>query len=93
MLHVLSGGRQLFHCRYSLFAEEHISEKNARCGHTREKKKRPNLGWKDAGKRDDRGGAEREDNTTSRAAWRNHFMDLPCLFTAYREKELTYYVR
>ena len=57
------------------------SEKNAGCGHTREKKKRAatpkrrrerrNLKWKHACKRDMTEAGLKEDNTTNRAEWRN----------------------
>ena len=47
------------------------SAKNARCGNTREKKKRaPNLRWKDACKRDMTQAGLKEDNATNRAEWR-----------------------
>ncbi len=51
-------------------------EKNARCGHTGEKKKskrrrgRPKLRWKDACKRDMTQAGLKEGNATSRAEWR-----------------------
>ena len=47
------------------------SEKNARCGHTGEKKKRKaNLMWKYACERDTTETGLEEDNATNRAAWR-----------------------
>ena len=47
------------------------SEKNARCGHAREKKKRAaKPKWKDAFQRDMTEAELKEDNATNRAEWR-----------------------
>ena len=48
------------------------SEKNARCGHTGERRRgRPNLRWNDSCKRDMTEVGLKDDKITNRAAWRN----------------------